>query len=67
MDFNFFLNDIFYQIFNMNLNKIIWRFFLNFQEYSRNISPKAITNVVKTQAGVAHAILFAPNYNNSRI
>jgi hypothetical protein len=41
MDFNFFEDDIFCQIFNMNLNKIIWNFFqkikIFFQEYSKNI------------------------------
>jgi hypothetical protein len=52
MDFKFFENDIFYQIFNMNLNKIVWRIFLNtfsriFQEYFLNISPKAVTKAIK--------------------
>jgi hypothetical protein len=31
-----------------------------FQEYSRNISPKVITKVVKEQASVVHVISFAP-------
>jgi hypothetical protein len=33
-----------------------------FQEYSRNISPKAVTKVVKKQANVACVILFTPFY-----
>jgi hypothetical protein len=46
MDFNFFENDIFRQILNMNFNKIIWRIFKIFKnnffedflkEYSKNI------------------------------
>jgi hypothetical protein len=32
-----------------------------FQEYSRNIFPKAITKVLKKQVGVARVIFFAPN------
>jgi len=28
--FDFFLNDIFYQIFNINLNKFVWRISFNF-------------------------------------
>ncbi len=43
MDLNFFENDIFCQNFNINLNKIIWRFFnyiFKNQEYSINISPQ---------------------------
>jgi hypothetical protein len=65
---DFFENGIFWQILNMNLNKIVWKkirifskIFLKtfskiFQEYSKNISPKAI----KKQVGVAHVISFAP-------
>jgi hypothetical protein len=68
MDFNFFENDIFCQIFNMNLNKMIWRIFLKdfkenqktFQEYSKNISPKAVTKLVSKLVGVVHVIPFAP-------
>jgi hypothetical protein len=29
-----------------------------FQKYSKNISPKVVTKVVKKQIGVAHVILF---------
>jgi hypothetical protein len=59
--FEFFENDIFYQIFNINLNKNNMkkiRFF--FQKYFRNICKKIITKVVKKLAGVAHVILFTP-------
>jgi hypothetical protein len=58
MDLNFFENDIFCQIFYINLNKIVWLYFFNFkdfsktnsrifQEHSRNISQKAITKAIK--------------------
>jgi hypothetical protein len=39
MDFNFFENDVIYQIFNMNLNQIVWRiFFLNLNIFSKIFS-----------------------------
>jgi len=68
MDFKFFENDIFFQIFKMNLNKIVWKkikikkniFWRIFQKYSRNVSPKVITKAVQKQAGVACIILFTP-------
>jgi hypothetical protein len=56
MDLNFFENNIFCQIFNINFNKIVWKNLLNFfsktpprifQEYSRNNSQKIVTKVVK--------------------
>jgi hypothetical protein len=63
MDLNFFLNDIFCQFFNINHNNIIWRKFTNqtklFEFFFKNISPKAVTKVVKEQIGVARVILFA--------
>jgi hypothetical protein len=39
MDFNFFENDIFFQIFNMNLNKMVWKKFLEdfFEDFLKNI------------------------------
>jgi hypothetical protein len=44
MDFNFFENDIFYQILNINLHKIIWMSFLKikefFEEFFKNIPRK---------------------------
>jgi hypothetical protein len=63
----FFWKWFFYQIFNINLNKIVWIFKKNlkilsktfsriFQEYFKNISHKAI----KKQVSVAHVIMFAP-------
>jgi len=59
--FEFFWKWHFCQVLNINLNKIVWKFFLKkiqifFQEYSRNIFQK----VVKKQASVAHVIIFAP-------
>jgi len=33
-----------------------------FQEYSRNISQKTVTKVIKKQTSAAHAIMFAPRY-----
>ncbi len=68
MDLNFFENDIFYQNFNINLNKIVWIYFLKklktflkmfpriFQEYSRNLSQKVVTKVIKKKANVSHVI-----------
>jgi len=38
-------------------------FFKIFQEYSKNISPKAATIVIKKQENVARVILFAPRMN----
>jgi hypothetical protein len=57
----------FVQIFDINLNKIVWKKIKNlkdsfkdfFKEYFKNISLKGITKIVKKQGGVAHAILFA--------
>jgi hypothetical protein len=43
-----------------NYHDFKWFFQIHFQEYFRNISPKAITKVVKKQASVAHVIFFAP-------
>jgi hypothetical protein len=37
---------------------LIWK---EFQEYSKNISPKTVTKVVKKQAGVTCVIPFAPS------
>ncbi len=64
MDVNFFENDIVYQIFNINHNKIVWKiinFFKKsknsskiFQEYSKNVSHKAVRKVVQKQVGVGH-------------
>jgi hypothetical protein len=31
-----------------------------FEDFLKNIFPKAITKIVKNQVGVAHVILFAP-------
>jgi len=59
MDLNCFENDIFCQIFNINLNKTVGRNFFNslkiflknfsriFQEYFSNIFQKAITEAIK--------------------
>jgi hypothetical protein len=57
MDSNFFENDIFYQIFHMKLNKIIWLYKKTFfQEYFSKSSHK--NN--KKQVGVICVIPFAP-------
>ncbi len=70
MDLILFENDIFCQIFNINLNTFVGRNILTFknifsmifsrifQKYFRNIFQKAITNVVKKQVGVVLVILF---------
>jgi len=58
MDLNFFENDNFCQIFNINLNKIVWRNFLKFLEYSKKISKKTVIKVVKKQMGVVRVIPF---------
>jgi hypothetical protein len=48
---------------NYFLIKIIWKTFSRiFQNYSKNISQKAIIKVVKKQVGVAHVIMFTPKY-----
>jgi hypothetical protein len=41
MDFNFFENDISYQTFNMNLNKIVWRLFKNIPKIFYEYFPKS--------------------------
>jgi hypothetical protein len=65
---NFFENNIFVQIFNINLNlKNSIRKIKNFKdsfkdffkEYFKKISNKAIIKIVKNQAGLAHVISFA--------
>jgi hypothetical protein len=46
MDFNFFESNIFCQIFNMNFNKIIWRFFFNFKKIFSKIFSKISKNIL---------------------
>jgi hypothetical protein len=41
MHFNFFENDISYQTFHMNLNKIVWRFFKNIPRIFYEYFPKS--------------------------
>jgi len=38
-----------------------------FQEYSKNISPKAITKAVKKQMDVTRVIPFAPKHQNIHV
>jgi hypothetical protein len=57
---NFFLNARFIKIIYIKLSWFLKIFRKKIQEYPRNISPKAITKVIKKQMGVAHIISFAP-------
>jgi hypothetical protein len=62
MDFNFFENDIVYQILNMNLNKLVWKknsskiFSKIFLEYFLNISSKAITSQKLGGCGLCYPV-----------
>jgi len=65
MYINVFENDIFYQIFNMKRNKIVWNFLLKKfkdfpKDFFKNISPKVIIKAIKKETSVAHVIPFAP-------
>jgi hypothetical protein len=44
--FEFFWNDIFYQNFNIKLNKKYWKFSQKIQEHFKNIFHKSVTKLV---------------------